>query len=783
MADDSDKQGNSTTADVPSGRSPLVPTGLRRESPEPAGGGRRGLAEVLGQLTEVSGLGRGKKVLDSLNQWSSCVGPGNGFASSPSVRSKYEFEENDAKLALLASSKTCADGSFFAAHTVARMREWSDLRLSRSGRLTQPLLREEGADHYRPLSWSRAERIVGESLKALERPEQAVFYSSGQSSNEAAFMWQIFARRFGSNNLPHAGDFCETTTDAGMRRVLGSAEATVSHADLQKTECFLLIGHNPGSNQTRLLRTLADAKRRGASIIAINPLPEAGLQGFDDSWRASIWAKFAKSQALADVHLPVRLNQDLALLKGLMKVQFTEEDKHPGKALDHWFLETHTSGYTAWREELENTSWADLVSDSGCSREQIEAAGRLIAHAKGVVAIWGNGLCQHDRGSEKVAAVCNLLMLGGHLRRRGSGLWPVRGQVNLEGSKRMGCRSEAGKDFRRALGKEFEFTLPRKRGLDVHATIDALHQGKAKVLLALGGNLLAASPDTDGVAEALTNCELTVSIATHLNRFHLVPGRRSLILPCLSRTEYDRVNGSLQVSSCEDSLGQVQASRGAVEPIGKEIRSESAIIAGLALETIGAQPGFAWDRWGQNNKTLRSRITKVVPSYHDYELRLAQAGGFSATPKETLAATTEFGTEDGKAQFCLDAQPGAEPNLGGGRFLLTTLRSHGQFNSQILSLDDRPRGIFGERRILMMNRREMRDYGFQPGEAVEIVSEYDGVERRVSRFHCVPCEIPRGGVAAYFPEANPLFPSIGHDAGDEAAPKSLVVTVSSSPWS
>ncbi len=699
----------------------------------------------------------------------SCAWP-----SPDGKRHRFEFCESGAKAMADEGMTQTIGAEFFAKWSIAELAAQSDHWLNAQGRLAEPMLRREGCGHYEPIGWDDAFALIGEELRALDSPDRAAFYTSGRASNEAAFLYQLFARQFGTNNLPDCSNMCHESSGTALVESLGIGKGTVTLEDFEQTDLILIVGQNPGTNHPRMLTSLEHAKKKGAAIIAINPLAETGFLRFTDPnpeeyptpihFAAHL---LGSGDPLADLHLPVRINGDIALLKGMMKVLLAE-DETTGGVLDHAFIRDHTGGFAELYADLEATSWHDIVEGSGVPREEIERAGRMVARSKRVIACWAMGLTQHRDAVSTIRMLVNLLLLGGHIGRPGAGTCCVRGHSNVQGDRTMGIWERPTGPFLDALDKEFGFASPRDPGHDTVDTITAMHEGEIEAFVSLGGNFLSAAPDTVCTADALQRCKLTVQISTKLNRSHLMTGRTALILPCLGRSERDP-GGTLTV---EDAMGVVSASTGRFEPVSPNLRSESAIIAGIAQATLGRRSTVAWTELAGDYDKVRDRIGRVVMGFERFNERLATGPFYLPNP----ARERKFVTSSGKAHFAV--APISSHDLGGDRYILMTIRSHDQFNTTIYGYHDRYRGVHGGRRVLFMNAADIAARGWSNGMRVDITSHFNAERRMARRFQLVAYGIPRRCVAAYYPEANVLVP-IGSVAMESNTPtyKSLHVTL------
>jgi molybdopterin-dependent oxidoreductase alpha subunit len=693
-------------------------------------------------------------------------------------RHRFEFCENGAKAIASEGTDRRITAEFFSRWSVDDLAGQSDAWLEQQGRLAEPLIRRPGADHYQPIGWDEAFQLIAGELNGLRTPDGAAFYTSGRASNEAAFLYQLFARDFGTNNLPDCSNMCHESSGTALAESLGIGKGTVTLEDFEQTDLILLVGQNPGTNHPRMLTSLEHARRNGATIIAVNPLPETGLLRFTDpnpdEYATPLHfaaAVLGSGRTLADLHLPVRVNGDIALLKGLMKVMLAEEAAHGG-VLDHRFIGEFTEGFDRLRADLEATTWPEIEAGSGLTRDDIERAGRIVAGSRRMICCWAMGLTQHRDAVSTIQTLVNLLLLGGHIGRPGTGTCCVRGHSNVQGDRTMGIWERPSAGFLDALAREFGIVPPRHAGKDVVDTITAMHDGEVEVFVGLGGNFLAAAPDTVCTAEALRSCRLTVQIATKLNRGHLVTGRTALLLPCLGRMERDPAG----ILTVEDSMGIISPSRGHTEAAAPALRSETAIIAGIAHATLGARSRIDYPGLSADYGRIRDHIARVVPGFADFNIRLARGPFYLPNP----ARQRRFVTPSGRAGF--HVAPIARHPLNGERYLLATIRSHDQFNTTVYGLDDRYRGVHGGRRVLFANPDDLAARGWTAGTRVDITSHF-GDERRVARsFQLVPYPIPRGCVAAYFPEANVLVP-IGSVAERSNTPtsKSIVVSLAAVP--
>jgi molybdopterin-dependent oxidoreductase alpha subunit len=746
---------------------------IRSGPPPEVAGGWAAVAQTVRQVRSHAGLMRGSRALLLLNQHHGFDCPGCAWPEPAQHRSAFEFCENGAKAVAAETTRARADAAFFARHSIEALSARTDHWLGEQGRLTEPMVLHPWRDRYEPISWDDAFALVARAVAALDSPDQAVFYTSGRTSNEAAFLYQLFARQLGTNNLPDCSNMCHESSGWALRETIGVGKGTVQLEDFERADAIFVIGQNPGTNHPRMLTTLQAAARRGCKIVSINPLPEAALSRFQHPQHPL--EMLGSGTPITSLHLPVRVNGDVALLQGIMKEMLEEERRRPGRVFDHEFIAAHTDGFGALIETLEAARWEDLVEESGVERAQLRAAAEIAWTAKRTIACWAMGLTQHRNAVANIQEVVNLLLLRGNVGRPGAGLCPVRGHSNVQGDRTMGIWERMDDAFLDRLGRRFRFQPPRHHGLDTVGAIEAMRAGKVKLFVSLGGNFQAATPDTERTAEGLRRCLLTVQVSTTLNRAHLVTGKQALILPCLGRSERDVRGTGAQLVTVEDSMGLVHVSRGPLAPVSKHLRSEAAIVAGLARACL-PDSTVPWDALVEDYDRIREHIAAVIPGFEDFNARVRRSGGF-ALPN--AARERRFATPTGKARFTVHARP--RHRLAPGQLLMMTIRSHDQFNTTVYGLDDRYRGVSGGRRVVFLNEEDMRALGLEAGQIVDLHSHHEGETRTARRFQVVPFAIPRRCAATYFPEANPLVPLRSFaDKSRTPASKSVVITVSKS---
>ena len=726
-----------------------------------------GIPAVVSSLQHVfgkAGVARGTKALLGLNQAGGFDCPSCAWPDPDGQRAVAEFCENGAKAIASEAMPRTLGREFFAAHSVADLMAQSDAWHDLQGRLAGPMLLRENATQYEAITWEEAFAIVAEELRALGSPDEAVFYTSGRASNEAAFLWQMFARAFGTNNLPDCSNMCHESSGLALKEAVGVGKGTVTLDDFLEAEVILCVGQNPGTNHPRMLSTLEAAVGKGARLVAVNPLKEAGLLGF--AHPQHLRGILGKATPLASTYLQVRVNGDMALFRGLAKALVTIG------AADESFIRDHASGYEEYRSLLEATPWTEIEELSGIGRDEIEDLALLLAGGeRRLITCWAMGLTQHRNAVATIREIANVHLLLGAIGRPGAGLCPVRGHSNVQGDRTMGIYEKMPEPFLAALEKQAGVPVPRKHGFDTVDSMHAMHEGRAKVFIALGGNFAQATPDSDYTAAALRNCRLTCHVATKLNRSHLIHGRRALILPCLGRSERD--DGRFVTT--ENSMGVVQSSEGKLAPASEELLSEPEIVARMAEAVLGDVGNIRWRWLAEDYDRLRTWIEAVVPGFENFNARVRRPGGFYLP---NAAKERVWNTPDGRANF--SAAPLDAFRVAEGRFLLQTLRSHDQFNTTVYGLDDRYRGISGMRDIVFLNAEDLTALGVKPGGRIDITSHWHDGERHLNGFRAIPYDMPRGMAAAYFPEANVLVPA-GHVAEGSNTPASKSIEVSITP--
>ena len=709
-----------------------------------------GITHSVGPALEHMGVGRSAKLLTSMNHKDgfdcmSCAWP------DPSHRKIAEFCENGAKAVTWEATPVTVPTSFWAEHPIDDLLTRSEYWLGMQGRLTEPVYKPADSDRYQPVSWDRAFGIIADKLNSLDSPNEAAFYTSGRTSNEAAFEYQLFARAFGTNNLPDCSNMCHESTGAALGEVIGVGKCTVSYDDFARADLIVIMGQNPGTNHPRMLTALEEAKQNGAKIVAVNPLPEAGLMRYKNP--QTVRGLAGRGTALADQFLQIRLGGDMALMQAVSKRVLDAEARHPGTVLDHDFIDRHCQGLQEFAEHIANLDEKAVLDATGLTTREIDAFADRYLSSEKVIITWAMGLTQHKRAVATIKEIMNLLLLRGNIGKPGAGASPIRGHSNVQGDRTMGIWEKMPNAFLDALQREFAFEPPREPGVDSVDGIRALAEGRLKVWFALGGNLVAAISDT-GVAEsAVRNAELTVQVSTKLNRSHAVIGREAIILPTMGRTEIDRQASGEQFVTVEDTVCAVHPSWGKVEPVSPHLLSEVAIISRLARAVLGGKVDVDWAGLERDYDRIRDHIGHVVAGCESYNEKVRKEGGF-ILPHGPRDSRT-FPTATGKAMITVnELEAIACPP---GRLLLQTMRSHDQFNTTIYSLNDRYRGVKKGREVVFVNPRDLQELGLTDGQIVDIHSEFtDGVDRVCSRFRVISYPTARGCAAAYFPEANPL---------------------------
>ena len=713
---------------------------------------------------------RAIKALRVINQPRGYDCPGCAWPEPPPhQRHTVEFCESGAKAVAEEATRARIDASFFARHSLDDLRSRSDYWLGRQGRLTTPMIKRPQDSHYQPIGWTEAFAEIAGQLKGLADPNGAVFYTSGRTSNEAAFLYQLMVRCYGTNNLPDCSNMCHEPTSFALGSSIGIGKGSVRIDDFVKADVIVLVGQNPGSNHPRMLTTLEQAKHAGAKIIAINPLPEAGLLRFNNPQRLS--GVLGHGTEIADIHLPIRLGMDQALFK-LWNTQLIRREEQRKGTIDTDFIQRFTSGFERYKEHLDDVDEAALFAATGLDPAQVAAAFEVVAGARRMIVCWAMGITQHINAMETINEMTNLILLGGHIGRPGAGLCPIRGHSNVQGDRTMGIFERPEPALLDALEAEFEVVMPRTDGLDTVDAVRALSVGRARIMIGLGGNFVRATPDTNFTEPALAGTQLTVQISTKLNRSHLVGGETAIILPTLGRSDIDLSTDGEQFVTVEDSMGLVHSSQGTLDPPSSLVRSEVAIVCDLATSLFAVDHAVPWQTFRTNNDHIRDRIARVIPGFEGFNERVRIPGGFELPHPPRDDRT--FPTDDGRAHFSVTTVHDHQP--APGSLMLQTLRSHDQYNTTIYGHDDRYRGLSGDRHIVMVNPLDIAQLGFVEGDSVDIISLLSGADRRVENYRIVAYPTPVGAAAAYYPETNVLIALDHHGpAAQTPAAKSIPV--------
>jgi molybdopterin-dependent oxidoreductase alpha subunit len=720
--------------------------------PEPAAGWGA-LRASLAHIVKNRGIIRNSLSLLRVNQPDGFDCPCCAWPEPNRPSNFAEYCENGVKAVTFETTAKRVTAKFFAEHTVSWLRQQTGHWLENQGRLTEPMRFSRGADRYEPIGWDEAFALIGRKLRELDHPDQALFYTSGRTSNEAAFLYQLFARRFGTNNLPDCSNMCHESSGCALTESIGVGKGTVTLDDFELADAIFVIGQNPGTNHPRMLTELERAARRGAKIVTFNPLREPGLVKFTHP-KHMLQMMFGRGTPISTNYYQVTVGGDLAALKGIAKCVLEAETADPGKVLDHAFINEHTDGFTAFAEELRQTDWSVIEKQSGLKKEQLREAAGMYLNAERVIVCWAMGLTQHRYAVSTIQQIVNLLMLRGNLGRPGAGVCPVRGHSNVQGDRTMGIYEQPAPAFLEGLRRAFGFEPPAEHGFDTVGAINAMADGSAKVFIGMGGNFAAATPDSERTEAALARCSLTVHISTKLNRSHLVVGADALILPCLGRSEIDIQQSGPQRVTVEDSMSQVHFSRGRNPPASELLRSETAIVAGMAKAALPQGGGIDWDGFTADYARIRDKIAEVLPQlFFDFNKRIETPGGFYLG---NPVRERKWQTATGKARFITQAIP--DLTLPDGQLRLMTIRSHDQFNTTVYDLHDRYRGVIGARHVIFMNAADIQERGLQNGQAVDLLSHCseDGLTRQAKGFRVAAYDIPRGCAAAYFPETNVL---------------------------
>jgi molybdopterin-dependent oxidoreductase alpha subunit len=729
----------------------------------------------LGRGLEQMGATRTAAALLRLNQRHGFDCPGCAWPEEHGGRKFAEFCENGAKAVAEEATKRVVTPDFFARHSVADLEVRPEYWLSQQGRLTHPVVLRPGDTHYRAIEWDDAYRLIADELRNLDSPDGAVFYTSGRTSNEAAFLYQLMVRSFGTNNLPDCSNMCHESSGTALIDAIGIGKGSVTVEDITLADLIIIAGQNPGTNHPRMLSVLEKAKENGAKIIAVNPLPEAGLIRFKDPQK--VHGVVGHGIPIADEFVQIRLGGDMALFAGLGKLLLEADDVAPGNVIDRDFIDNHCANFAEYETRTRAIDMDTVEQATGIDRAQLDKVAKMVTASQRTIVCWAMGLTQHRHAVAMIAEIANLLLMRGMIGKPGAGLCPVRGHSNVQGDRTMGIWEKMPDEFLDALDARFGIVSPRQHGVDTVDAIRAMRDGHAKVFMGMGGNFASATPDTEVTEAALRNCSLTVQVSTKLNRSHLVHGTTALILPSLGRTDRDIQAGTKQQVSVEDSMSMVHLSRGSLHPPSDEVRSEVAIVGQLARTLLGPDHPVPWERFIDDYDTIRDAIAAVVPGCEDYNRKVRAPDGFQLPhpPRDSR----EFHTSTGKANFA--AYPLEWVPVPPGRLILQTMRSHDQYNTTIYGLDDRYRGVKGGRRVVFVNPADIEAFGLKDGDRVDLISEFTNgngelQERRATDFMVVAYSTTQGNAAAYYPETNSLV-ALDHTAAKSNTPVSKAVVI------
>ncbi|PWL37460.1 hypothetical protein DKG77_15895 [Flagellimonas aquimarina] len=739
---------------------------LNVREPSDYAAGIPGIKAALEHVSKESGLFRSLRTLSHMNQKEGFDCPGCAWPDPEKPSKLGEYCENGAKAIAEEATLERVDKVFFEKYSVEEISRWTDYRIGKSGRITEPFILRPGSIHYEPISWEESFQIIAENLHALDSPDEAIFYTSGRSSNEAAFLYGLFVRAFGTNNMPDCSNMCHESSGVALSETLGIGKGSVVLEDFPEAEVVIVVGQNPGTNHPRMLTALQKCKDNGGKIITINPLSESGLNRFKNPQQLS--GILGTGTQLTDIFLQVKINQDVSLLKLIMK-RLANRHQEGEHVFDNDFISEKTIGFQELLDDLKNYSEQELLQLCGVDSSKIDLAVDVLAKKSKIIICWAMGLTQHKNGVENIKECVNLLLLKGSIGKKGAGTCPVRGHSNVQGDRSVGIMHYVSESLNKSIKNVFGFQPPNKEGLDTVNAIKAMHKGKAKVFVALGGNFVSAASDTIYTSGALQACDLTVSVSTKLNRTHLTAGKTALILPTLGRTEMDKE----RFVTVENSMGKVHQSKGRLAPASSHLKSEPEIVANMAQTYFGKDSVVDWTSLGTNYDLVREKISQVLDGYREYSKR-SKGSGFYLPNNSREADFSKL--PGGKAQFSICATP--KHDLKEDEFILMTVRSHDQFNTTIYGMNDRYRGIFGERRVVFMNIDDMRKGQLMPQQIVDLVSSYDGTERRAEKFKLIPYNIPSGNLCAYFPETNVLVPiDLYADKSHTPVSKSVIVKI------
>ena len=760
----------------PSAENPFRLLDLKLTPVEKKAAGIPAVLAVFSDLFEEKAVVRAGRALFKVNQMEGFDCPSCAWPDPDDERSVLgEYCENGAKAVAEEATSKRVTPQFFKENSVADLAKLDDYQIGKMGRLTDPMYLPEGATHYQPISWNDAFKKIASHLNALESPDQAAFYTSGRTSNEASFVYQLFAKEFGTNNMPDCSNMCHETSGSALRPTIGIGKGTVTLEDFYDTDVIVIIGQNPGTNAPRMMSALAKGKKNGAKIIAINPLPEAGLMGFVDP--QSVLGVLEGGVKLADLYLPVKINGDMALLKAIEMLLIDFEKKNPGSVFDEQFIENKTVGFNEFLQQFNDLDLDELAKEAAVDKDLIYEAAAMIAFKKRIIISWGMGLTQQPNGVDMIREILNILLMKGSIGIPGAGVCPVRGHSNVQGNRTMLIDEKPSNEQLDRIENFYGFQVPRKHGYDVVRAIKAMHEEKIKFMFCMGGNFLSATPDTTYTANALRKLNLLVCVSTKLNRGHLVHGKEAIILPTYGRSDKDIVNGELQIISTENSMGVVQQSKGMLDAVSDNLINETQIVCRMAIETLGDRSVVNWKRYHDSYDAVRDDIEQCIPGFDNYNVRVREKGGFYL-PNEARDKQYFSKKLEGKAPFTLTEVP--DNTLADDEYMMATTRTHDQFNTTIYGLDDRYRGIKNERRVIFMNQKDIDKAGFKAGDKVDLYNFDDGIERVAPLFIIVSYQIPEKNTVTYFPETNVLV-SVNNVVKESNMPASKYVKIKIKP--
>ncbi|MFV9482352.1 FdhF/YdeP family oxidoreductase [Christiangramia sp. ASW11-125] len=731
-------------------RGPVKFQELEFKDPVTHAAGKLGIRETVKHTFKEMGVVDSMRALFTINQQDGFDCPSCAWPDPEHPSKIGEYCENGAKALADEATHSHIDAVFFQKYSVEELSELSDFQLNKFGRLIEPLVLREGSIHYESISWQDAFELISEELRSLDSPNEAIFYTSGRSSNEAAFLYGMFVRALGTNNMPDCSNMCHESSGVALDETLGIGKGSTKLEDFYEAEVVIIAGQNPGTNHPRMLSALEKCKENGGYIIAINPLEETGLVNFKNP--KNVKGLLGSGEDIADLHLAVNINQDIPLVKLILK-RLAEKDALDQTVFDHEFLKDYTQGYSELIEDLKSFDEAELLALMGVSNEKINQAVDVLAKKTKIIVCWAMGLTQHKNGVETIREYVNLLLLKGAIGKENAGTCPVRGHSNVQGDRSVGIMHFVDEDLNERIKKYMGFDPPTEKGIDVVESMEAIHEGKASVFIALGGNFLMAASDTDYTAQALNNCKLTVQISTKLNRSHLVTGKKALILPTFGRSEKDEKNGNPRFLTMESSMGRIRQSKGVLKPASSTIMSEPEIVGNLGHTFFKGNHSVAWKAMGEDYELIREKIDLVAKGF---EKTSERSKGFGYYLPNNARHRDFSMLPNGRAQITINKLP--DHQLQEDELMLMTIRSHDQFNTTIYGLDDRYRGVYNERRVIFMNAKDMEKRNLKQFEIVNLTSTYDGKKRTAYKFKVLPYKIPAGNIAAYFPETNPLVP-------------------------